>query len=204
MDESNFNEILSYVIGAALGDGNLSNPNKRATRLRITCDTKYPELILTLTTAIQILLPKNKVSIVYTSDTHINISCYSNKWEDWLGWKVGHGTKCQQNICIPSWIKSNRNYQLYCLKGLIETDGSVYYDRGYIMVNFVTASTQLASDVVGLLNILGYHPTISKLKTAHLDRFNIRICRNARNLITELRLQKTPNPYLKKANQGIL
>ena len=36
---------LAYIIGIALGDGNLSNPNKRAVRLRITCDTGYPGLI---------------------------------------------------------------------------------------------------------------------------------------------------------------
>jgi len=36
--------LLAYVVGVALGDGNLSNPNGRATRLRITCDAKYPRL----------------------------------------------------------------------------------------------------------------------------------------------------------------
>jgi len=37
--------LRAYLIGVALGDGNLSNPNGRAVRLRITCDTKYPALI---------------------------------------------------------------------------------------------------------------------------------------------------------------
>ena len=36
---------LAYIIGVALGDGNLSNPNGRAVRLRITCDIKYPKII---------------------------------------------------------------------------------------------------------------------------------------------------------------
>jgi hypothetical protein len=38
-------ELHAYVLGLAIGDGNLSNPNGRAVRLRITCDTKYPILI---------------------------------------------------------------------------------------------------------------------------------------------------------------
>ena len=38
--------LQAYVIGLALGDGNLSNPNGKATRLRITCDKKYPFLPL--------------------------------------------------------------------------------------------------------------------------------------------------------------
>ena len=37
--------LRAYVIGLAIGDGGLSNPNGRAVRLRITCDIKYPLLI---------------------------------------------------------------------------------------------------------------------------------------------------------------
>jgi hypothetical protein len=37
--------LQAYIIGVALGDGDLSNPNGRAVRLRITCDKKYPRLI---------------------------------------------------------------------------------------------------------------------------------------------------------------
>lgn len=38
-------ELHAYVIGVAIGDGNLSNPNGRAVRLRVTWDTKYPALL---------------------------------------------------------------------------------------------------------------------------------------------------------------
>jgi len=36
-------KLHAYIVGLALGDGNLSNPNGRAVRLRITCDKKYPQ-----------------------------------------------------------------------------------------------------------------------------------------------------------------
>lgn len=40
------NKLLhSYIVGLAIGYGNLSNPNGRATRLSITCDKKYPKFI---------------------------------------------------------------------------------------------------------------------------------------------------------------
>jgi tRNA dimethylallyltransferase len=38
---------LAYVIGLAIGDGGITNPNGRAYRLRITCDKKYPRIIKT-------------------------------------------------------------------------------------------------------------------------------------------------------------
>lgn len=35
------NTNTAYIIGVAIGDGNLSNSNGRAVRLRVTCDNKY-------------------------------------------------------------------------------------------------------------------------------------------------------------------
>lgn len=52
-------KVLAYIVGVALGDGNLSNPNGRAVRLRITCDAKYPLLSQKIIANLKILLPKN-------------------------------------------------------------------------------------------------------------------------------------------------
>lgn len=98
-------ELQAYIIGIALGDGNLSNPNGRAVRLRITCDRKYPYLIKQIISSIKKLLPDNKVSIVIRAKTFLDISCYSNYWEKFLGWKVGLGPKHKQNVSVPKWIK---------------------------------------------------------------------------------------------------
>jgi len=56
--------LQAYLIGVALGDGNLSNPNGRATRLRITCDKKYPLLLNNIIVSLKKLLPENKVTII--------------------------------------------------------------------------------------------------------------------------------------------
>src|SRR5687768_9247361 len=109
-------ELLAYVIGLALGDGNLSNPNGRATRLRITCDLKYPKLIDKIKFALTTLLPQNKVSVVNRFETYIDISCYSNSWEEILGWSVCRGSKLIQNVSIPEWIKEKDSYKISCLR----------------------------------------------------------------------------------------
>ena len=83
---------LAYIIGVALGDGNLSNSNGRATRLRVSCDTKYPAIISSIVSALKKLLPENKVSIVEIQKSHIDVSCYSNKLEGFLGWKAKAGS----------------------------------------------------------------------------------------------------------------
>ena len=73
--------LRAYVIGVAIGDGNLSNPNGRAVRLRITCDTKYPALIVKIRAALERLLPENRVSVVASRGNYVNLSVYSNHLE---------------------------------------------------------------------------------------------------------------------------
>lgn len=169
---------LAYIIGVAIGDGNLSNPNGRAVRLRITCDLKYVKVIERISKSIQRLLPNNKVSIIHRAETYCDISCYSNKWEDWLGWKAKCGSKFNQNVTVPKWIKNNRRYSISCLRGLLETDGSIYFDRGYKMVNFVTIIPLLAKDVSQMIAGLGFKANTYKLNSKTKTRYNVRISRN--------------------------
>ena len=170
--------ILAYVVGVAIGDGNLSNPNGRATRLRITCDTKYPALVERIRAAIKVILPKNKVSIVNRAKTYIDISCYSNQWELLLGWQVGNGSKFDQNVRLPTWIKADANYSKKCLKGLFETDGCIYRDRSYLMASFTTVIPTLARDVEKIINSFAFKMCFYEIKTAHKLRYNIRISKN--------------------------
>jgi len=183
-------ERLAYVIGLAIGDGNLSNPNGRATRLRITCDTRYPKLLRRIQTAIQGLLPDNKVGIIYRAKSYVDVSCYSNQWESWLGWRVGRGSKYRQRVTIPQWIQKGRLTTISCLRGLIETDGSIYRDRGYLMVSFTTMIPRLAVDVSTLITKLGFKPHTYKTHEAKKVKHVVRLSRNVKQFIGLLGLTK--------------
>lgn len=186
-------KTLAYVIGVAIGDGNLSNPNGRATRLRITCDTDYPNLIQRIIRAIQEILPRNKVSIIKRARSYVDISCYSNRWEEWLGWRVGKGSKIHQNVSIPVWIKSREDFSSACLRGLLETDGSIYMDRGYKMVNFVTAIPKLAHDVMDIVQALGFIAhlgTVERVAAHCQPKYTVRISRDVERFIGKIGLRK--------------
>jgi hypothetical protein len=161
----NKNKLLqSYIIGLAIGDGNLSNPNNRATRLRITCDKRYPLLIKRIVISLKKLLPDNKIGIVNREKGCVDVSVYSNHLEKLLGWKAKNGPKSNQKVTVPNWVKRKKEYKINCLKGLIETDGSIYYDRGYKMVIFTTIIKELAKDVHNIIISLGFSPHIYKVK----------------------------------------
>jgi len=188
-----FDNNLAYVIGVAIGDGNLSNPNGRAVRLRVSCDNKYPKIIERIKKAVQQLLPKNKISVVNhynRGGTWCDISCYSNKLENFLGWKAKGGSKYKQRVSVPVWIKINKGYTISCLRGLFETDGCIYNDRGYIMANFVSIIPDLACDVIDMIKDIGFHPRKYILKTKTKTRYNIRISKDVNSFIKTINLQK--------------
>src|SRR5712664_3089450 len=102
-------QLQAYVIGLAIGDGNLSNPNGRAVRLRITCDAKYPALITRIVSSLKLLLPSKRVSLVGSSGNYVNVSVYSNHLEALLGWKASGGSKHRQCVEVPAWICEDRS-----------------------------------------------------------------------------------------------
>lgn len=184
--------LQAYIIGVALGDGNLSRPNGRATRLRITCDNKYPKIASEITLALQKLFPKNKVSRVASGkNSYFNISVYSNQIDILLPWKVGAGSKFIQNACVPAWIKEDKSYVKNCLRGLLQTDGSIYTDRGYLMVNFTNITKSLATDVLEMIEFLGYKPHLyTTLQKSGNYKYTVRLSRQTKFFIEEIGLQK--------------
>ncbi len=187
-------ENLAYIIGIALGDGNLSNPNGRATRLRITCDAKYPKLAENIVSTLQEIFPKNNVSIIYTpkKTTYFNISVYSNKLNEYMPWKVCCGSKLSQHARVPTWIRTHKRYSKLCLRGLLQTDGSIYKDRGYLMINFTNHIKELIDDVMQMLELNEFQPTLSKTPAKGGGyKYCVRIARDSDRLIQTLKLSKS-------------
>jgi hypothetical protein len=181
--------LQAYVVGLAIGDGNLSK-FPRTARLRVTCSDKYPKLIERIRNAIQELFPQNKVSIVERVENCTDISCYSTQWEELLGWRASDGSKVKQLVRVPEWIKDDVSYAKQCLKGLIETDGCIYIDRGYKMVNFVTAIEGLAHDVGEMIKFIGFKPNIQEIHRPNMQKYTIRISKRTQEFIDLIDLHK--------------
>jgi LAGLIDADG-like domain len=187
------NETLAYVIGVALGDGNLSCPNGRATRLRVTCDNKYPNIIIEIVTALTIIFPRNKVSLVTSRKGNCtDVSVYSNILNDIIPWKVGEGSKIKQQARVPDWIMCDTILIKACLRGLLQTDGSIYNDRGYTMVNFTNLIKPLIDDVYKMITTLTYEPHLySSIQPNGNIKYVVRVSKNVSHFIAEIKLQKS-------------
>ncbi len=185
-------EHHAYIVGVALGDGNISCPNERALRLRITCDLKYPNLIRDIINSLQIIFPYNKVSIAKRQETTcIDISLYSNGLKDLLPWEFGKGSKIQQDVSVPDWILQDETLSIACLRGLFQTDGSIYYDRSYLMVNFTNVSYPLICDVYEMTIRLGFLPNIYKsVQTNGNIKYVVRLSKDTQSFINKISLVK--------------
>ena len=83
-----------------------------------------------------------------------------------LGLKTGNKIKLQ--VDIPDWIKKNIEFEKSCMRGLMDTDGSLFYEchniNGkkycYPRLSFVTASVPLKNSVVNILKKLNFSPKI--------------------------------------------
>jgi len=187
---SNDKKLHAYIVGLALGDGNLSNPNGRAVRLRITCDIKYTKLYNHIADSLKKFLPDNKINFIY-KETYVNVYCYSNKLEDLLGWKAKGGSKYVQKVKIPDWILENNDFTKECLRGLIQTDGSIYTDRGYTMVNIVSNINSLAETIIKAIEKLGYKPNMQVHQEPKTIKHTIRVSKNTQKFIDDLSIWKS-------------
>lgn len=192
MDSSKNKEFQAYIIGVALGDGNLSIPNGRVTRLRITCDAKYKKINAEMFGSVKLLFPKNKVAIVpRDKHTHFDISVYSNALSSLLPWKAGRGPKEGQRARVPEWIFEDTTFMKHCLLGLLQTDGSVYRDRGYLMVNFCNNIRELAEDVFVMISMLGFRPSFHTTPVGTKTKYTVRVARYTQEFIKTINLQKS-------------
>lgn len=81
------------------------------------------------------------------------------------GMKRGH--KIRNNLCMPDWIGKNKNYKKAFIRGLFDTDGSVYLDthriNGKLYKNiamlFTNRCLPLLANFKATTEELGLHPT---------------------------------------------
>lgn len=121
---------LAEFYGIMLGDGNLTMFYQTGTyQVRIVGDSRHDREYLTnyVKPLVESLFHLNvKISKVPNRNVLI-LTISGKKLANFLiskGFKPGD--KIKNNLEIPEWIKNNKDYLKLCLRGLYDTDGSVY------------------------------------------------------------------------------
>ncbi len=80
------------------------------------------------------------------------------------------GNKIQQQIDIPGWIKQKREFYIACIRGLVDTDGSIFTHRyrvndkiyGYKKMAFTSRPPVLIKSVCEGFKLLGLKSRIAQ------------------------------------------
>lgn len=165
---------LAEFVGIMMGDGGMSR-----TQICITLhhrnDLKYSKFVIKLAKKLFEINPSVYHNIKYSVNNIVISRTELVKFLNSIGLPVGN--KVKQLIDIPEWIKNNKLYKIFCLRGLIDTDGCVFLHKykvngkfyTYKKLSFTTASGPLRETVFEILKTLNFKPRISQNRDVRLD-----------------------------------
>lgn len=171
---------LAELCGIILGDGGITN-----TQVKITLNKKTDkDYAIFVSDLVRRVLKERPSTKTYGSVAVVMLSGegYVEALE-----RVGlrRGNKVKHQVGIPSWILNNKKYSVACLRGLVDTDGGVYFHHHVVSgkryinfgLSFCSASLPLIHDSQGIFERCGikvYRATKRKLyvyKMAEIKKY---------------------------------
>lgn len=120
-----FHTSYAYMLGMYLGDGCISSHHRDVYKLRVSLDSRYPELVFECRMRMPILCPDNSVGVIPMSGEAkgVVVQAYSKHWPC-LFPQHGPGTKHTRIIDLEDWQQSIVDAEPeLLLRGLIHSDG---------------------------------------------------------------------------------
>lgn len=160
-------EDLAEFFGIMMGDGGMSS-YQTTISLHHVYDLAYSKFVVRLIEK----LFKLKPSVHHRPEDSINEIVVSRKaLVDYLHSRgLPIGNKVRQQFDIPKWIKENPKYLAACVRGLVDTDGSVFTHSyvvngkrySYKKLSFCSHSRPLQISAAKALADAGLHPRVTK------------------------------------------
>ena len=158
---------LAELIGILMGDGGITKRQITIT-LHHKDDLLYSKFVVRLMKELFGVRP----SVYHVAKFSVNNIVISRtglvRYLHELGLPIGN--KVKQQFDIPRWIKDNKEFRKACVRGLVDTDGSVFTHRykvggkwyGYKKLAFTSASRPLLQSVHDILTELGIRVRLAR------------------------------------------
>jgi len=155
---------LAELIGIVLGDGSFYITDNHY-QLDIAFDAKeenyldFVESLLKNIADVEVCKKRDK----HAECLHIRVSRKNDVLTLLHNTIKFHGDKIKNNVSIPEWIFGKEEYMKSCLRGLIDTDGSIFRmskrDSNLFRISFKNVNTRLLNDCRRTMLKLGFHPS---------------------------------------------
>ena len=175
VNKPDFSRELAEFVGIVLGDGGISKRQIIVT-LNSEADKEYGDFVYKLAKK----LFKIHVGISYDKKCKaVRYILSRSKLVRFCVEKLGlkQGNKIKQQVDIPNWIKRNKGYSISCVRGLIDTDGSVFTHRykvngkwySYKKLAFTSYSKPLRQSVFNILKENGLNSRLAGEKDVRIE-----------------------------------
>ena len=155
-------EELAEIIGIMLGDGNMY---KKQYAVRVCGDKEEDKeyLLVHVKNMFEKVFgietkeyyhPSQREIILYVYSKHValNLEHYGLK----------PGNKKINKLAIPEWILENKNYIIPCVRGLMDTDGTVFAKNKNLKIELSSGIPPLQKSFVKAMKILGFNKKWTK------------------------------------------
>ncbi len=170
------NSRLAEFVGISMGDGSITD-YQVIISLNNEDDVEYIDFVKHLTKELFGLEPK-VLKRKYSKCSNVVLSGVELV-EYLVSVGLPKGDKIRAGLDIPEWILRDENLLKSCIRGLFDTDGSIYLEThtikgkkySYSRWSFVSASEPLRETVYEVLNNLGFEPKLRMNRSVNLERF---------------------------------
>lgn len=168
---------LAEFVGILMGDGGISRRQVTVT-LHSETDREFARYYSNLCESLFGVCP-SITKIKNCKAVNVTISRTDLvQWCHKLGLPIGH--KIRQGLDIPDWIKKSPEYSRACLRGLVDTDGSVFThtyrvagkEYRYKKIDFCTLSRSLLQSAYVIFRANGMKPYVAQGKKLRLESEN--------------------------------
>jgi len=167
-------ENLAEIIGALIGDGNISQKG-----IRITGNYKEKKHHEYLRKEIKALFGlDSRIYGGYTKKSVIILNLYSTKIVSYFNQEgIKTGNKMKNRIRIPWWIFTQKKFMYGALRGLFDTDGGIYlkqekYER--VFIEFQNHCPETMEDIFRLIKEAGFTPSKSSINSRIQDQKEVK------------------------------
>jgi len=154
--KSKYSLELAEFFGIMIGDGGITKRQVTVT-LNSESDKKYVPYVSNLMRYLFGIIPNKSTR---KKQKAVSLCISRSELVNFLhahGLKIGN--KIRQELDIPSWILSRKSWTINCIKGIMDTDGSVFGERhkykdkvyNYPRIHFVSASEKLLNSIYKIL-----------------------------------------------------
>lgn len=167
---------LAEFIGLMIGDGSVG-PYQISITLDNKTDVEYSNYVVALVYSLFGIMPQyrqrlDKNCIVIEVSSINLVTVLTNKG-------LPLGDKLRNGLCIPEWIKKDELYSKACLRGIFDTDGSIFQEThkikakeySYCRMSFVSASSLLLNDIYSTLSCLDIRSKIRGNRSVSIEHF---------------------------------